>query len=88
LQDDALRALIDPRIDAEGTHPAHLAATYARPPLVRLDARNSSERDEELIYPCTPLAVMLALRGVPGLLDLGVRAEQSLRGKTVTIINR
>ncbi|RSH86980.1 hypothetical protein EHS25_003468 [Saitozyma podzolica] len=75
-KDDALRALIDPRIDAEGTHPSHLAAT------------NSSERGEELIYPCTPLAVMLALHRVPGLFDSGAPMEQSLRGKTVTMINR
>lgn len=86
-RDAALRALISPRIDIEGVHPASLSRSYGHAPGSAEEA--ISDPVSAIVYPCTALAVVRALQHPRvGLYDPSRAMGQRFSGRTVTIINR
>jgi methylenetetrahydrofolate dehydrogenase (NAD+) len=85
-QDDELRALISPRVDVEGVHSENLSESYAAaPPSL---AELSTSMSDAIIYPCTPLVVLLILESLERVYEASAPAGQRLNGEIVTVINR
>ena len=90
-EDDALRAMISPRIDIEAISPSSLERVYRQPvPFLHAPSSGDTQSGEggACSYPCTPLGVVRILQGLEGVYRPYLPVGQRLEMQVISVINR